>query len=121
MTIAYVALGSALGGLCRYGISVLASASKLPWFGVLAVNVAGCFLAGAAVAWLARSLALAAWAQPLFVVGFLGSLTTFSAFAIDGLDFALRDEWAMLAANVLANLLLCAAAVGAGYWLFRSA
>ncbi len=120
LTAFYVGLGAVLGALCRHGIGVAAGTVKMSWLGVLTVNFAGCFLAGAGVALLSKAYAPSAWVQPLFFVGFLGSLTTFSALAVDSLEFALRAQAAAVFANIAANVLLCAVAVSSGYLLFRA-
>ncbi|MCA8838014.1 MAG: CrcB family protein [Gammaproteobacteria bacterium] len=120
LTAFYVGLGAVLGALCRHGIGVATGAMKMSWLGVLTVNFAGCFLAGAGVALLSKVHTPPAWVQPLLFVGFLGSLTTFSALAADSLEFALRSQVAAVLANIAANVLLCAVAVSSGYLLFRS-
>jgi CrcB protein len=60
-----------------------------PW-GTFVVNVAGCFLMGVAATVFAQRAQMAPEWRALVATGFLGGLTTFSAFS---LDFAqLLDE-----------------------------
>jgi len=113
---AAVAVG--VGGLAGAGarwalVEVLPATDVWPW-GVLAVNLAGCWLLGylAAAAWSARahlpvSLGLG--------TGFCGSLTTFSALTVDVADLARDGDWGYaagyLAVSVAGGLAL--ALVGA--------
>ena len=80
-----VAAGGAAGACCRYGVGLLAAAKvpAAPWVGTLAVNLAGCFLIGFAVSAAAGSGGLSPTARALVVTGFLGGLTTFSAFGYE--------------------------------------
>lgn len=74
----FVALGGALGAVCRYLISRLADTS-FPW-GTLAVNLIGSFLIGLLVGFVNRGL-LSPEMKLLLVTGFCGAFTTFSTFA----------------------------------------
>ncbi|QTF92878.1 CrcB family protein [Halomonas sp. BM-2019] len=83
---AAVGLGSALGSLLRYLVSMSSLAlfgPLFPW-GTLAVNVVGSWL----IAWLATLGGrythgrLARW-QPFLVAGFCGGFTTFSLFSLE--------------------------------------
>ena len=60
MTVVYVAVGSALGGMCRYFVSILLnSPSGFPW-GTLGVNVLGSLAIGLLSGWLAHGTGNAA-------------------------------------------------------------
>lgn len=84
MSVLAVAGGAALGALCRWwlGLAMNAWMPALPP-GTLAANVVGGYLAGVALPLLLAHPELPpAWR--LFVVtGFLGGLTTFSAFSLE--------------------------------------
>lgn len=89
---AAVAGGAALGALARWGAGLWLNASYAGFpLGTLAVNLAGGLLIGMAMAWFGRSpndlLKL------LLVTGFLGGLTTFSAFSAESLGLLQRGEW----------------------------
>ena len=78
--------------------------------GTLAVNCVGGLLIGAALVFLERSpnelLRL------LLVTGFLGGLTTFSAFSVESLLLLQRGQWLLATGHTLAHVigaLLCAA------------
>lgn len=116
-----IALGGALGALARYAVTgpILGKLGhRFPW-GVLAVNLVGCFFIGLVMyAYLQRGetddrLRL------FFVAGFLGSLTTFSAFGFDTFEL-LRDGYPGLAiANVLTNVVLGTGLVVVGWQVGR--
>lgn len=106
-----VALGSAAGGVLRWAVQggLNARWAGFP-LGTLVVNGVGGLLIGIALAWFARSpnegLRL------LLVTGFLGGLTTFSAFTGESLTLLQRGDigWALAhsAAHLLGALACCA-------------
>jgi CrcB protein len=116
-----VAVGGALGACARYALSLLAASALgtlLPW-GTLIVNVLGCACAGVMLHVLAP-LATNDPKRLLVVVGFLGGLTTFSAFGIETLSL-LRDGRVPAAlANIALSVLLALAATWTGHALARA-
>lgn len=82
----YVGLGGALGAIARYSLTLLLAkhSTALP-VGTLLSNLAGCFLMGAILQWLADPNAFGSTSAAgehyrlLFAVGFCGSFTTLSA------------------------------------------
>lgn len=110
-----VAAGAALGALARWQVGVLLNTrwSGFP-LGTLLVNVVGGLLIGMALEWFGR--------QPnellklLLVTGFLGGLTTFSAFSGESLALLQRGEFGLALAHALAHVAgsLGAAALGMG-------
>jgi CrcB protein len=115
-----VALGSALGGVARYGLSGLVARSfgeTFPW-GTLIVNVLGSFLIGF-VATLTgpdgRVLASPVTRQ-FWMPGIFGGFTTFSSFSLQTLSLAQDGEWTRALANVTLSVALCLL----GVWLGAS-
>lgn len=107
-----VALGGAAGALSRYWIGqgvVRALGAPAPW-ATLIVNVLGCGLAGAFFAW-ASVRQDSSSLHALIMVGFLGGLTTFSAFSLDALALWLRGQERIALIYVIANVVLSLAAV----------
>jgi fluoride exporter len=108
-----VAGGAAVGALLRWwaGLWLNGSWAGFP-LGTLLVNCIGGLLIGVALAWFERSpnevLRL------LLVTGFLGGLTTFSAFSVESLLLVQRGQWALAAGHTLAHVAgaLACAAVG---------
>lgn len=80
-----VALGSALGGVARVGLSdilVRRWGTAFHW-GTLAANLAGCFLIGIFFSWAEIRFRLSPGARLFLMAGFCGGFTTFSTFALD--------------------------------------
>lgn len=75
-----IAAGGALGGLARYGVG--AAIPVWPW-ATFVVNVSGCLLIGALMAFIARRRPHSVLLRPFAGVGILGGYTTFSAYTLD--------------------------------------
>ena len=115
-----VALGGATGALTRFWIGqgvVRLLGGPAPW-ATLTVNVVGCALAGVFFAW-ASARHDTASVHALVLVGFLGGLTTFSAFSLDALGLWLRGQERIAVVYVLANVLLSLAAAAIAFALAR--
>ena len=119
MNYLWVGLGSALGGMARYGCSGLAAryiGATFPW-GTLIVNVSGSlvigFLATLAVAD-GRPL-LPPDARAFLMIGVCGGFTTFSAFSIETLNLTRDGEWLWASAYVVLSVVLCLVAVWLGH------
>ncbi len=102
--------GAALGAWVRWGLGLALNASILP-MGTLVANLGGGLLMGMAMAYFI--------ATPhqnelrLFVMtGFLGGLTTFSAFSAEAFNFLHKQEYAWaathIASHVVGSLLMTA-------------
>src|SRR5204863_1483231 len=128
----FVVLGGSLGALARYGVGLLFPHTPGKHFPIatLLVNLVGCFLIGMIGQLLQRFAADAAVKQGegkfgvdllrhLVIVGFLGGLTTFSAFGWDTTQLFLEDRPLLALANIAANLLAGLTAVWVGIVLVR--
>lgn len=88
--------------------------------GTLAANIAGCFLAGLASAFFSRhGTALPAEARLLLVTGFLGGLTTFSAFSMEIHALFLSGRHGHAILTLTSNLVGSLAATLVGFWLYN--
>ena len=111
-----VALGAAAGALARWwaGLWLNGQWSGFP-LGTLLVNCVGGLLIGVALAWFERTpnelLRL------LWVTGFLGGLTTFSAFSGESLVLLQRGQVALAFAHSAAHLFGSLACAALGYWI----
>lgn len=111
-----VALGGAAGSVARYLVggwiahwATVRGQAVFPW-GILAVNVTGCFLLGWLMAFLlGRTPGTWNGWRPLLAVGFLGGYTTFSTL--------MYDVWRLGPRTGLLNLALSAAAGYVAVWL----
>jgi CrcB protein len=115
----WVALGAALGGCGRYGLSGLVAnwfGATFPW-GTLIVNVTGCFVIG-----IFNTLSgpdgvfLVPTNLRVFVmVGICGGYTTFSSFGLETLNLARNDEWFAAGAYIAASVVFCLIGVWLGH------
>jgi CrcB protein len=117
-TMLAVALGSAIGALLRWAAGRWFNAAWQGFpLGTLLVNCAGGLLIGAALVGFER------WPAELpraFVItGFLGGLTTFSAFSGESLHLLQRGQAAMAALHAAAHLFGSLACAAAGFALAR--
>ena len=85
MSLLYIALGGGLGTVLRFLLTeyVNNNISNLIPFGTLSVNIIGCFVIGCIAGYFASK------SSPIylfFVIGFLGSFTTMSAFSIQTIE-----------------------------------
>ena len=102
--------GAALGAWIRWGLGIALNASMLP-MGTLIANLSGGLLMGMAMAYF---LAMPHQNElRLFVMtGFLGGLTTFSAFSAEAFNFLHKQEYAWaaghIASHVIGSLLMTA-------------
>lgn len=118
---AWVIIGSALGGMARYGMSGAVArriGETLPW-GTLAVNVLGSFVIGIFAALVAPGGAAAGEraAGAFVMTGLCGDYTTFSSFSLQTLNLARDGEWSRALANIVASATFCLLAVWAGFAL----
>jgi len=94
VTLAYVALGGALGALARYGISGWVydrMGESFPW-GTLVVNLVGCLALGLVIRWLQVS-AVSPEVRPFLTIGVLGAFTTFSTFSYETVALLQEGQW----------------------------
>jgi CrcB protein len=122
-----VFIGGGTGALLRWFLAVKFNpvAGKEPSFpiGTLAVNLGGGFLIGLLMAaFIVRSDWPEEW-RLLLVTGFLGGLTTFSAFSWEIINFFSQDRYSLgfltLAANLGGALSLTAIGLTIGRLLFK--
>jgi len=113
LQVAAVAGGAAVGALARWaaGLWLNARWAGFP-LGTLLVNAVGGLLIGMALAWFERRPD--EMLRLLLVTGFLGGLTTFSAYSAESLLMLQRGHFALAAGHTLAHVLgaLACAALG---------
>ncbi len=116
-----LALAGALGTISRYALAGLvqeAGGASFPW-GTLAVNLAGCFLAGLLWTLFETHWPLSGRIRMILLVGFMGAFTTFSAFILETGELARASEWGWAALNLALQNVLGLAALFAGAALAR--
>jgi fluoride exporter len=118
----WISLGAIAGANARYFLSRWAAKSLSPAFpyGTLLINVTGSMLLGFFLIWTSeRVLANPRW-RLMIAIGFCGAYTTFSSYAFETMYYFEQGHWLLFAANILANNILCLAAVLAGAALARA-
>jgi len=114
----WVALGSALGGMARYGCAEFATAwigEAFPW-GTILVNVLGSLVIGffATFSGPDGRFMVPAAARVFVMVGFCGGFTTFSSFSLQTLMLLEDGAWLGVGANVVFSVVACLVAVWLG-------
>ena len=116
----WVALGSALGGVLRYGLSRLMTpvSDSFPW-GTVVVNIIGCFVIGyfGTLTLASGKYAVSENVRIFVMVGICGGFTTFSSFSLQTFDLLRSGAWARALANVVVSVTVCLIAVAAGHAL----
>lgn len=110
-----VALGSALGGVLRYGVARVAPIAPGGWaVATLVVNVLGSFLIGLLYPWVAARGISAENARLFWMTGVLGGFTTYSAFALETSLLGASGNWASAAGYTAITVVACLTAALVG-------
>ena len=120
-TWAAVAVGGALGSLLRFWMTGWIGAltgPRFPWH-TLVINVLGSLVIGWFGTLTAERLPIHADARIFVMVGICGGFTTFSSFSLQSLDLLRTGELALGLLYIGGSVLLCLAAVTAGFLLAR--
>lgn len=116
-----VGLGSFLGGMLRYIISMAVSqglSGKFP-LGTLIVNIIGCFLIGVVFEW-STKVVLDKQMVLLLTTGILGGFTTFSAFSLETITMIREGHLVNATVYVLASVFIGLLATYAGVLAIKS-
>ena len=102
-----VALGGSLGAILRYLSNIFFTLNfpSKPYFSTLLVNILGSLLIGLFY-YLSHLFDLREGVRIFFVVGFLGSLTTFSTFSYEFINMIDEKAFVLAAKYILFNDLL---------------
>lgn len=116
-----VGLGGGLGSIFRYLTSVLTlkyytHSFPLPTF---ITNIIGCLLIGLLIGFLGPNIPSNQNLRLLFITGFCGGYTTFSAFALENISLWQSQNYFTLIAYTLASVLFGFAAVALGLTLAK--
>ena len=111
VTYLMVALGGAIGSVCRFALSaaIARAASEVFPLGTLVVNVTGCFIIGlfATLTGPEGRVLVPPDIRQFFMVGFCGGYTTFSSFSLQTLALARDGDMLRSGGNVVASVVLC--------------
>ena len=119
----WIALGGALGALCRYGVEcaadrLLHSGAGFPW-STFGVNLAGAFLLGWILSRAATGESGSEWLRLFAGIGFCGAFTTFSSVNLEMVELAQSGSLALAAVYFVSSFVcgIAMAWVGAGFGL----
>lgn len=117
-----IGAGGALGAMARYLLSSLVTqvmGTQFPW-GILCVNLAGCFAMGLVAGAGLQAIPLSDGMKAFLATGILGGFTTFSAFSLDAVQLVERGQSMDAAFYVIASVTGSIAALIAGLALVRA-
>ena len=110
-----VAAGGALGGSLRYLTSIIFKYFFYYSFvGTLVVNVLGSFLVGLFIYLLQNKSLSQDLIRYFFIIGVLGSYTTFSAFSFETIDLLTNNKLLLSFIYIFSSLVLCLIAAYVG-------
>ena len=110
-----VFIGGGFGAVFRWSVArltLLISGTEFPW-ATLFVNLFGCLMVGFVVGALNAGL-LPSRLRPIFVAGFIGGLTTFSAYAYGVFEYGRRGHFSAALLQIGLENILGIALVAAG-------
>lgn len=116
-----VSLAAIAGANLRYAMGRLAArefGTIFP-YGTLAINLIGSFIVGFFIIWTTERVLVDPRWRLIVVVGFSASFTTFSTYAFETMSYFERGQYALMAANILSNNILCLGASLAGMAVAR--
>lgn len=119
-TIFLIGIGSFIGGVCRYLVSVAMQnrlSTILP-YGTLVVNILGCLLIGIVFAFFEKQPSNQEW-KLFLATGVLGGFTTFSAFSNETIILLRNGQLGLAAMYIGASVLSGLAATYLGYWVIK--
>ncbi|MGJ8620459.1 MAG: fluoride efflux transporter CrcB [Methylophilaceae bacterium] len=101
-----VGLGAALGAWMRWGLGLVLNAT-LPVLalGTLVANLVGGYLMGLAVAGFALAPTVSPEVRLFVMTGFLGGMTTFSTFSVEGVNLFARGQYGWAATHILVHVI----------------
>ncbi|MDF2529992.1 MAG: camphor resistance protein CrcB [Gammaproteobacteria bacterium] len=122
MNVLLIALGGAAGSVLRFWLAELfyAYGSKAFPYGILTVNIIGCFFIGFFSIFLVSKFGAnhALW-RAAIMVGVLGGFTTFSGFSLDVVNFFLEGMVLKALSYIALSLIVCLLATYSGIWVGR--
>jgi CrcB protein len=117
----YVAIGSAIGGVCRYLLGGLVQRLADTTFpaGTILINVSGSLLLGFIVRYAVETPTITPEIRALLAIGFCGGYTTFSTFSYEAVALLEDGQWSRAGLYVSASVFLSLLGTLIGFALAR--
>lgn len=116
MSIVFVAIGGALGAVCRYALSLLPAVSDFPLW-TFVTNVLGAFVMGFIIGLAEERKVLSPHATIFWKVGFCGGFTTFSSFSLETVRLLDKQVYGLALLYSASSVLACLVALICGRYL----
>jgi fluoride exporter len=122
LTYSMVAMGGALGAMCRFALSTLINdrLKTLFPFATLSINVLGSILMGVCFVIITERTPTLEPYRPLVMVGFLGAFTTFSTFSLEIVSLIHQQAWLTALSYLLLSCFLGVLGLAIGILLART-
>ncbi len=121
-TLIWIGLGGFLGSISRFYLQSVVNRhfrSEFPW-GTFAVNILGCLIIGALYALAEKNRVFAPELRLFLMVGFVGSFTTYSSFALEKFLLFQSGFGLISIGYLIASIVAGLAGVYGGYYLVQS-
>ncbi len=118
-----VALGGAIGSVCRFKLSGLVLYQTLDWrfpLGTFLVNVIGCLVIGVLAGLILKFEMFSSQSRLFMITGIMGGFTTFSAFGLETFNLIREKEFLVASSYVLGSVIVGLFAVLIGFLLVPS-
>lgn len=117
-----VFIGGGLGAVLRFLVSNMSKVLfQMPIYGTLTVNLIGCFLIGLMFGLtMDRIQTISPVLKLLITVGFLGGLTTFSTFSLEGFELIKNGKLGIAILYIAGSSILGLLLVFVGYSISKS-
>jgi fluoride exporter len=112
-----IAVGGALGSVCRYLLATAVQRYSSPFFpyGTFVVNVLGCLIFGVIMGAARQRFVLGPSERAFLLIGVLGGFTTFSTFTYETFALLQDGECVRAFANAAGQVVCGLVALWAGY------
>ena len=117
-----VAIGGAIGAIARFQLSqsFIKSFSGDFIYNIMVANIVGCFLMGVCYEFMTLKMNVGLEWRAFFMVGVLGSFTTFSSFALDVFILVERGNFLNAGMYILSSVLFSIFGLFVGIYIMRT-
>ncbi len=115
----FIFIGGGLGSVVRYGLSKFLNLGFAFPTGTFAVNILGSLILGIIMGVVLKNNLNSSPFVLFLTVGFCGGFTTFSAFALENLNFLKNGDYTSFASYTAASLLIGILAIFIGFWISK--